>query len=1391
MPACICEVGQTPATEKMRFVAQLLSSNFLPHGTCYLWNPKIVWLHVISDGIITLSYYCIPLSLIYLLRRRKDLPFNWIFWMFGMFILGCGTTHLMEIWTIWHPTYFLSGLVKAITAVISVVTAVALIPLIPKALALTTPEQLRGVNLELERQVAARAQRERDLMRLTQQLEHRIKERTGELETINSSLEKEIAVGMQAQTALRASEERTRLIIEAALDAVITIDGAGAITGWNPQAETVFGRSRQDVLGRPLAETIIPERFREAHQRGLQRYLAGGEPTVLNRRIEVSALRSDGTEFPIEVSITPIQSGKTTTFSAFVRDITERRQAEEALLASQAQLSSVIDSAMDAILTVDEEQRVVLFNRAAERMFRCTAQEATGQPLTRFIPERFRAAHGGHVRRFSDTGVTNRTMGAMGQLWALRADNTEFPIEASISQIENDGKKVFTVIIRDITERRLGDEVRERLAAVVESSEDAIITKTLDGTITAWNLGAEKVFGYSSVEAIGNPMRMLFPEECANDESDILTQIGRGQSVEHFETVRIRKDGKKIDISATISPIRDSNGSIVGASNIARDITDRKRAAEAVKESLATSEAALKELADQKFALDQHAIVAITDVQGTITYVNDKFCAISQYSRDELIGQNHRILNSGHHPKEFFQQMYHTIANGKVWHAEIKNRAKDGSIYWVDTTVVPFLGANGKPRQYVAIRADITERKRGEEALHESQERFRLLLDGVKDYAIYMLDPAGNVISWNAGAARIKGYENEEILGKHFSCFYIREDCETDKPSQELQESLTKGRFEEQARRVRKDGSAFWANVVITPMFDDHGVHKGFSKVARDITERKRAEDTVKESLAASEAALKELGDQKFALDQHAIVAVTDVHGTITYVNDKFCAISQYSKDELIGQNHRILNSGHHPKEFFQQMYHSIANGKVWHAEIKNRAKDGSIYWVDTTIVPFLGTNGKPRQYVAIRADITERKLAGEALAGQAMELSRQAEELSRSRHALETQTFMLQSVLDNMAEGLVAADEQGKFLIWNRAAERIVGYGPADLPTQEWSAHYGNYLPDGVTPYPTEQLPLVRAIRGEASTAEIFLRNPKVAQGGWIEASACPLRGKDGVVHGGVVAFRDITRRKADEREIRNLNDELEHRVKERTSQLEAANQELEAFTYSVSHDLRAPLRHIAGFSKMLVEECGDRIHPAGQHYLQRIQDGTRRMGTLVDDLLNLARIGRHELRLQVTGLDSIVKDVIAELRPDSEGREVEWKISSLPYVEGDPALLKVIFHNLLSNALKYTRPRSPAIIEIGRDEMDGQPVVFVRDNGVGFNMKYADKLFGVFQRLHRAEDFEGTGVGLATVQRIVQKHGGRIWAHAELDKGAAFYFSLLGTSKTETEVMTTGGTK
>lgn len=242
----------------------------------------------------------------------------------------------------------------------------------------------------------------------------------------------------------------------------------------------------------------------------------------------------------------------------------------------------------------------------------------------------------------------------------------------------------------------------------------------------------------------------------------------------------------------------------------------------------------------------------------------------------------------------------------------------------------------------------------------------------------------------------------------------------------------------------------------------------------------------------------------------------------------------------------------------------------------------------------------------------------------------------------------------------------------------------------------------------------------------------------------------------------------------LQTAQENLERRVAERTAAVEAANKELEAFTYSVAHDLRAPLRHIHGFSDALLEDFGPRLEPGAREFLDRIAGSTRQMGRLIDDLLSLAQVGRQEARLQVTGLNSVVQEVLQDLKSETEGRDVRWQIGDLPFVECDRGLIKQVFYNLLSNAAKYTRPRHPAVIAAGQMSIEGQVVIFIRDNGVGFNMKYSDKLFGVFQRLHRQEDFEGTGVGLVTVQRIIHKHGGRIWVEAAIDKGATFFFSL-----------------
>jgi PAS domain S-box-containing protein len=441
----------------------------------------------------------------------------------------------------------------------------------------------------------------------------------------------------------------------------------------------------------------------------------------------------------------------------------------------------------------------------------------------------------------------------------------------------------------------------------------------------------------------------------------------------------------------------------------------------------------------------------------------------------------------------------------------------------------------------------------------------------------------------------------------------------------------------------------------------------------------------------------------------------------------------------------------------------------MWEGELIHTRRDGSVIVVSSAWVLHRGKQGQPIRILETNIDITARKQAEEQLAGQAEELSRQASELVRSRQTLETQTLMLQSVLDSMQEGLVAADGQGAVILWNPAATKILGMGATDLPSQEWAAHYGL-----LTPFPPDQSPLARAIRGETCTAEMFVRNPELDEGVWIEVNASPLKDRNGAVSGGVAAFRDVTRRRADEREIRKLNEELEERVAQRTAQLEAANRELEAFTYSVSHDLRAPLRHIGGFSKILSEDFRSGMPAEAQSYLQRIEDGVHRMGLLVDELLNLARVGRQALKLQSTNLNSVIEEVVSLLQPEAEGRVVDWKIAELPAAVCDPSLIKQVFQNLIANALKFTRTRARAVIEISQRQENGQIVIAIGDNGVGFSMKYEDKLFGVFQRLHRAEDFEGTGIGLATVKRIVRKHGGRVWAEAELDKGATFYFTL-----------------
>jgi PAS domain S-box-containing protein len=360
-----------------------------------------------------------------------------------------------------------------------------------------------------------------------------------------------------------------------------------------------------------------------------------------------------------------------------------------------------------------------------------------------------------------------------------------------------------------------------------------------------------------------------------------------------------------------------------------------------------------------------------------------------------------------------------------------------------------------------------------------------------------------------------------------------------------------------------------------------------------------------------------------------------------------------------------------------------------------------------------------------------------------------------------------LAAIVESSDDAIFSKSLDGVILSWNQGAERLFGYSAAEAVGQSAAILA---LPGGKN----EGRDIIsKIVAGERVEHYETQRRRKDGERIDVSLTVSPVKDSTGKVVGFSSIARDITERKRATAVI-DLNSVLEQRVRERTAELEASNQELEAFTYSVAHDLRAPLRHLDGFSKLLVEEHHAKLSSDALEYVATIRDSALHMGALIDDLLNFAQVGRKQLSMQVTGLNTLVDEVRGALNRENADRWIEWKVETLPFVECDPALMKQVFVNLLSNAVKFTRPRKPAVIEVGVTHQDAARPVYVRDNGVGFSMKYVSKLFGVFQRLHRSEDFEGTGVGLATVQRIIQKHGGRVWAQAELEKGATFYFTL-----------------
>jgi PAS domain S-box-containing protein len=461
------------------------------------------------------------------------------------------------------------------------------------------------------------------------------------------------------------------------------------------------------------------------------------------------------------------------------------------------------------------------------------------------------------------------------------------------------------------------------------------------------------------------------------------------------------------------------------------------------------------------------------------------------------------------------------------------------------------------------------------------------------------------------------------------------------------------------------------------------------------------------------------------------VVFLKDEEGRYLFVNRRFARIVGSAPEQITGKTGfdlftkeiaqaarehdlKVLRS-EEPLEFEETVQY--ADGPHTHLAVK---------------FPLRGLPGKTVAICGISTDITERKRAEE----------------ERDRF------------FDLSRDVICIATFDGYFKALNPAWERTLGFSREELMARPFLEFIH---PDDASASQVEVEKLAGGMETVNFENRFYCRDGSWRWFSWNARAAVPQR----LIY---ATGRDITERKRSQAQITQLNADLQNRA----TQLEAANKELEAFSYSVSHDLRAPLRHIDGFVKLLNKQASEKLDERGRRYLDIIADSARQMGTLIDDLLIFSRMSRTELRQAKVSTDSLVHEAIGGLQSETNGRQINWKIASLPEVSADAAMLRQVWVNLIANAVKYSRTRQPAEIEIGCNSDNGELVFFVRDNGVGFDMQYAHKLFGVFQRLHRAEEFEGTGIGLANVRRIVHRHGGRTWADGKVDGGATFFFSL-----------------
>ncbi len=1152
-----------------------------------------------------------------------------------------------------------------------------------------------------------------------------------------STIARDIGAQLADAQRLRASEQQFRVLAEHSPDLILRYDPALRLTYANPAVTTATGRAPADFIGRTNAEAGFPAEFVELAQRRLRELFA--EPR--SRRFEFELDGPTGRrvfEARLEPELGP--AGEVRAALMVSRDVTELQTAARAAIGARDRLALALEIARAGAWewnartgeTVWSDEHYRLMGREPGSI------EPSGELWLQSVHEDDRPAVRARVdeavRRREEFEIEYRIVRSSGEVrWALDIGRPFLGADGGIDRCLG--------IHADITERKLAEralvESEKRFRALFDHSAEGIFLHDLEGTLVEVNEKTVELLGPLRAQLLGRPLRALVaPDSVDLWDRSMEKLLASGQAV--FRTTMTGRGGSSFIAGISAALIELGGRRLV--QGVLRDITAPARA-----------ERALREREARFRALATHAPVGIfeCDTRGSVVFVNERFTALSGLDRTTArVGGWTAAVHPGD-AADVRREWAAALATGSSFGRDFRFEVAGAGVRWVNGLAVPLLDDEGAVQGFLGTVLDVTERRDSEERERRNAAFRDALIESASEGICVCEEiatgPGIRFTIWNARMREITGYALEEInrLGWHQT---VHPDPGTRARAADRMERMRRGEdlAVEEWTITRKDG-ATRDLLISTRLISGFSDTPRVLAVLHDITDRKLVE-----------AELRRSEEQYRRIVQTAAEGIwtIDDAGVTTYVNPRLARMLGYAEAEMVGRPYSDFTDDEGRAAAAAALARGGGAGEF---EFRYRRRDGSHVWTRVSAAPLFDARGGFLGSLAMVTDIT-------AL--------RAAERESERNRAL------LRAAIEASPAGIIVGEApDARIVAANSAALALRGGDASRLLDVAYAEHPDRWRmmrADGAA-CPAEELPLARAVlRGETVRGEDFLVLQESGDVRWVLANAAPVRDGEGRIVAGVVVLPDITERKMSERRIGELNSSLERRVRERTGELEAANRELESFAYSVSHDLRAPLRGIDGWSLALLEDHGAALDAAAHEQLGRVRAETRRMGRLIDDLLRLARMSRLPLERSTVDLSALAAAVVDRHHAAEPGRSVAVEIQPGMRVRADPHLLEVALDNLVGNAFKFTAKTPGAGITIGSREHANGVHHFVRDNGAGFDMRYRDKLFQPFQRLHREAEFSGSGVGLATFQRVIRRHGGTVDAEGAVGAGATFYFTL-----------------